>query len=164
MGDDPPQRNQLSIDWINPDINWKDYRVLTPDFELDIPVPVEGKTLGQTLDVPLNNAGISETVVGGYFVLLKPLSPGKHYIASFGNGDSGYKNQTFVELNVVSRSASVRSIPQLQSPDLKAIKRIIQAKKNSGEISDQDIEDYEKMLDSISGTESQEQNQAQANQ
>ena len=150
MGDDPPQKNQLSIDGILPDIQWKDYRVLTPDFELDIPPPVEGKTLGQTLDVPLNNAGISETVVGGYFLLLKPLSIGKHHIFTFGNGDSGYRNQTFVELNVVSRGSGVRANQQLQSPELRAIKSIIKAKKNSGEISDQDIENYEKVLDSIS--------------
>lgn len=148
MGDDPPRRNQLSIDGVTPDITWLDHRIMTEDFNLEVPQPVPGGTLGQTLDVPLNIAGISETVVGGYFVLLKPLPVGKHIIASFGAGDSGYRNRTLVELNVVNRGITLRQ-PSLFPSEMKDFTSIVEEKRKSKELSNEEADLFAQVIHSL---------------
>lgn len=148
--DDPPTK-QLCIDSLFPDINWNDFKVITGDFTIEVPEPVPGKTLGQLLDVRFDRAGITECVLGGYFLLLKPLPVGRHFITYFGIGDNGtYRNQTFVELNVVPRGKYISS-PSLSTNEINALTSIIESKLKSREISNVDI--YYDALDCLRPSE-----------
>ena len=136
--DDPPRR-QLCIDSLFPDIDWNDFKVITGDFAIEVPDPVHGKTLGQLLDVKFDRAGITECVLGGYFLLLRPLPVGRHFIIYNGSGDNNtYRNQTFIEFNVIPRGKYISS-PSLFPNEINALTSIIEAKIKSREISDIDI-------------------------
>ncbi|HET7642084.1 MAG TPA: hypothetical protein VFK40_01135, partial [Nitrososphaeraceae archaeon] len=144
--DDPPVR-QLCIDSLFPDINWQDHKVITGDFNIEVPEPVPGKTLGQLLDVRFDRPGITECILGGYFVLFKPLPVGRHMVVYNGAGDNNtYRNQTFVEINVVPRGKTISS-PMLFPNEIQSLTSIIEAKIKSGEISDMDI--YYDALESL---------------
>ena len=150
IGDNPPLRNQFSVDGLHPNIDWNDFKVITEDFTVYVPEPIPGKTLGQILDVPFNIPGPTECVVGGYFILLRPLPAGRHIITSFGNGDFDYRNQTFVELNVVSRGTSLRP-PSMFPVETKTLTSAIEAKIKAKEIFDIDI--YYDALNSLGPSE-----------
>ncbi|HLN35441.1 MAG TPA: hypothetical protein VK250_09215 [Nitrososphaeraceae archaeon] len=152
MGDDPPSNNQVTIDGLHPEIQMSDHKVITDDFTIQVPEPLEGKTLGQILDVPFNIPGPTEVVAGGYFILLKPLEVGKHIIGYFGNGDFGYRNQTLVELDVVPRGTLILK-PTMHPGEMKALKSIVESKINAGEITNQ--EDYYKVLSSLEASENE---------
>ena len=148
IGDNPPLKNQFSVDCLHPNIDWKDHLVITEEFTIEVPEPVPGKTLGQILDVPFDRPGLTECVVGGYFILLRPLPLGRHIITSFGNGDFDYRNQTFVELNVVPRGSSLR--PTSMFPiETKALTSMIEAKIKAKELTEDDIDIYYKALNSL---------------
>lgn len=152
-GDDPPQYYQISIDGLHPHIDWKDFKVITKDFIVQIPEPVDGHTLGQILDVPLDRPGPSEFVVGGYFLVLKPFPEGKHYISYFAVGDNDYRNQTFVELNVMPRGKIPRKSVLLQS-EINSILSSIDTKINANEsINEKEL--YDSII-SLSGSFEQE--------
>jgi hypothetical protein len=146
VGDDPPAKTQFSIDGLNPNLNWGDHYVLTNDFNIYIPEPQEGKTLGQKLDVPLNIPGPAVFVAGGYFVLLKPLEVGTHIIAFYGKGDFDYRNSTFVELNVVERETKHKSSSLLPG-DRKSLLSVVESGIRTRDISNAD--DYYEVLRSI---------------
>jgi hypothetical protein len=150
IGDDPPSKNQVSIDGFNPNINLSDHKVLTDDFRLRIPEPGEGKTLGQLLDVPFNQPGDTWTVAGGYFILVKPLPVGDHIIAFYGNGDFGYKNQTLMELHVEPKNTSIAK-PTMQRGEIQALQSIVDSKITAGEISN--VQDFYKVLQSLESAE-----------
>lgn len=150
MGDDPPSKNQVSIDGFNPDIDLSDHKIITDDFRLHIPESVDGKTLGQLLDVPFNQPGDTWTVAGGYFLLLKPLPVGDHIIAFYGNGDFGYKNQTLVELHVEPKNTLIVK-PTMQPGEIQALQSIVDSKIASGEISNG--QDFYNVLRSLESAE-----------
>jgi hypothetical protein len=150
IGDDPPSKNQVSIDGFNPNIDLSDHKIITDDFRLRIPEPGEGKTLGQLLDVPLNQPGDTWTVAGGYFILLEPLPVGDHIIGFYGNGDFGYKNQTLVELHVEPKITSIAK-PTMQRGEIQALQSIVDSKIGTGEISNG--QDFYKVLQSLESAE-----------
>ena len=131
--DNPPSRNKVSFDGFNPEIDWSEYKVITPNFTLLVPEP-GGRNLGQYLDFPFNIPGPTECVCGGYFLLLQNIPQGNHIVAFHGIGDFGYRNQALVELNVVPKDTVIQK-PSMFPGDMQALKSIVDSKIASGEIS-----------------------------
>lgn len=149
--DNPPLKNLVVDNFPFPIPNWEEHKIITGDFTIEVPEPIPGKTLGQLLDVRFDRPGITECVLGGYFVLLKPLPLGKHIILFNGSGDNNtYRNQTFVELNVVPRG-TYASPPLMFTNEINTLVSIIETKVKSKEINDIDM--YFDALDSLRPTE-----------
>ena len=150
MGDDPPFNNQISIDGFHPEGDMLKYKVITDDFLLRVPEPVDGKTLGQLLDVPFNQPGDTWTVAGGYFLLLANLPVGNHVIGFYGNGDFGYSNRALVEVNVVPSNTLINK-PTMNKGEIQGLQYIVDSKILAEEI--QDGEKFYKVLRSLGEAE-----------
>jgi hypothetical protein len=147
--DNPPSKNKVSFDGFNPDIDWSEYKVITPNFTVIVPEP-SNRNLGQYLDFPFNIPGPTECVCGGYFLLLKNLPPGNHIVGFHGLGDFGYRNQALVELNVVPKDTVIQK-PSMFPGDMQALKSIVDSKIESGEISNG--KDFYQVLRSLEPTD-----------
>ena len=144
-----PNRTSIALNSINPNITMEDHFVMTRDFPVYVPEPVDGQTLGQDLDVPLRIEGTSMFVVAGYFVLFRPLKVGRYLLTCYGNGENAYRNQTFVEFNVVPRVTSF-SPTSMFPAETQALISIVEEKIKSGEIIDGDI--YYDAINALGGT------------
>jgi hypothetical protein len=108
-GDHPPQPNQLTIDGKPVVGDLTNFLTVSPDFKLHVPAPSYDSTLGQNLDVPLDNEGDWDCVVSGYFVLLKPIRVGNYTIASNATAEEGYHTETLAEIQVFDESREKRA-------------------------------------------------------
>jgi hypothetical protein len=144
-----PNKTSIALNLINPNITMEDHLVMTRDFPVYVPEPVDGQTLGQDLDVPLRIEGTSMFVVAGYFVLFRPLQPGRYLLSCYGNGENAYRNQTFMEFNVVPRPTSFSPTSMFPS-ETQALISIVEDKIKSGEIVDADI--YYDAINALGGT------------
>ena len=99
-GDHPPDSRQFSINGEPFPGKLDEYLVASPEFKLHVPSPSYGSTLGQLLDIPMVIEGDWDCVVVGYFVLIKPTTQNKYYIASNASAEDGYHTETLVEVDV----------------------------------------------------------------